>query len=322
MIKFTVLGGYLGAGKTTLVNQILRHNNASTGEVKRIALLINDFGDINIDAQLIESQSDTQINLANGCVCCTLTDGFSSALDTLMALDPQPDHIIVEASGVADVNNLSQYGNGIDMRLAGIVVVADAESVREKAVDKYVSRTIQRQLKAADLILLNKVDVLTKEETQLLMTWLIDLSEGAPVVPCEKCDVPLEMVLGIQVAPEDRRSAESYRHEHYEHEHYEHEHYSSWSYTFEKPITPRALNEFADNLGPEVLRCKGLFSDKAGGSLELQTVGKRKEITVSQLNVRSCSQVVAIGLKGKIAHKKLDALAVKLLNFSSITNSE
>jgi len=305
MIGFTVLGGYLGAGKTTLVNQILRNNGITGAKPKRIALLINDFGDINIDAQLIKSRSDSQINLANGCVCCTLNDGFTDALETLMALAPQPDHIIVEASGVADVSNLSQYGNGIDLSLAGVVVVADAETVLEKAADKYVAKTIARQLKAADLILLNKVDLLTEGREQELTTWIADFTAGVPVVPCVKCDVPLEMILDLDAGP-----APLIENKH------AHEDYVSWSYSCPGSVSRLSLNQFKDSVGPEILRCKGLFADKAGGSLELQVVGKRKEITTRQSAKLSGCQVVAIGLKGKLIPEKLDTLADKLFEHS------
>ena len=81
MIRFTVIGGYLGTGKTTLLNHVLRNN-----ESRRIALIVNDFGEINIDAGLIESQTESQINLTNGCVCCTLSDGFHESIDQLCQL--------------------------------------------------------------------------------------------------------------------------------------------------------------------------------------------------------------------------------------------
>ena len=158
MIRFTVIGGYLGAGKTTLLNRIL-----TKAKGVRYALLINDFGEINIDAKLIESQTDSQINLTNGCVCCTLVDGFHEAVDQLCHLQPPPDHIIVEASGVADVSNLAQYGYGPNLALDGVLVLADAETVQEKADDKYVSTTVRRQLTAADIIILIKIDLVSVE---------------------------------------------------------------------------------------------------------------------------------------------------------------
>ena len=305
MVGFTILGGYLGVGKTTLLNHILRNNDLLDGQPRRIALLINDFGDINIDAQLIESQSDKQINLANGCVCCTLNDGFTDALETLLALEPKPEHIIVEASGVADVGNLSQYGNGLELKLANVVVVADAETVREKAADKYVARTIQRQLKSADLILLNKVDLLAKEEQQALSDWLSELTDGVPVVPCVKCHIPLAMIFDLEhrdFIPEEVIHG--------------HAHYCGWSYRSKVPITRRALDDFVTNLGQDVLRCKGLFIDEAGRSLDLQVVGKRKEITAAEsdtrIDTRIENQVVAIGLSDQLKTEKLDALAEAL----------
>ena len=110
MIRYSVIGGYLGAGKTTLLNRILQHNQGA-----RFGLIVNDFGALNIDAELIESRTDSQVNLTNGCVCCTLVDGFHEALETVAAAEP--DHIIVEASGVADVANIAQFGHGPNLVL-------------------------------------------------------------------------------------------------------------------------------------------------------------------------------------------------------------
>jgi len=305
MIGFTVLGGYLGVGKTTLLNHILRNNSRSSTPL-RIALLVNDFGDINIDAQLIESRDDSQINLANGCVCCTLTDGFSAALETLAALDPQPDHIIVEASGVADVNNLSQYGNGQVLKLAGIVVVADAETVQQKASDKYVAKTIHRQLNAADLILLNKIDLLEPEERERRIAWLKETTGGVPVVPCVKCEIPLALVFEIQHRVD---SNESHIHEH--------EHYDSWSFSSDHPVSRQTLDDFAEALGPGVLRCKGVFSDESGNRLELQLVGKRREIMSGGVAEKPGGEVVAIGLSGELVTEELNDAARRLFDDAS-----
>ncbi len=113
-IPFTVIGGYLGAGKTTLLNHILRNSTTH-----RFAVLVNDFGSINIDAQLIESRTHDTVSLANGCVCCTLTEGLISAIRTILARRPLPDHIIVESSGVSDPRKSRNTASYPDYTLTG-----------------------------------------------------------------------------------------------------------------------------------------------------------------------------------------------------------
>ena len=298
MIEFTVLGGYLGTGKTTLLNHILRHN-----EGRRFALLINDFGDINIDAELVASQSDSQINLANGCVCCTLSDGFFEAIESLQQLQPPPEHIIVEASGVADVNNLAQYGYGQPFQLAGIVVVADAETVRQKANDKFVAQTVRRQLKAGDLIVLNKVDLCNEEDLAAVVAWLQEMAPGTPVVKCSFGQVPLAVLLSIDPGKHVRQDDS----------HHEHEAYESWSLSTAQTFSRETLETFLQRLPNAVIRAKGLFAAETGGTLEVQVVGARKDIYEHADELRDRSDVVAIGLAGQLETDALDSLAAEML---------
>lgn len=289
MIRYTVLGGYLGAGKTTLLNHILKHNDGI-----RFALLINDFGDINIDSALIESKDEQQINLANGCVCCNLSDGFFGALETLRTMDPPPQHIIVEASGVANVHNLGQYGLTTGLELAGIVVLADAETIRAKADDKYVAQTIRRQLTAADLIVLNKTDLVTEDKVVDLASW-VGTFNTCPVITTTRSEVPLPVLLGmtakVQTEPDD----------------VSHAHYASWRYESEATCTEQDINRFIDSLGEEVIRCKGMLKIEAGG-IEVQVVGPRHETTKREVEVAR-SQLIAIGLAHNFSSARLDALA-------------
>ena len=158
-IPVTVVGGYLGAGKTTLVNACLR----TRGE-RRIAILVNDFGDINIDAALIESQTDTVMNLAGGCVCCSIGSDFMEALFQIAALSEAPgarpfDHLLVETSGVALPRPLAQSITLTQQfRIASILVLADAPDIRERLADGYVGDTVRQQLQQADWVLLTKTD--------------------------------------------------------------------------------------------------------------------------------------------------------------------
>ncbi len=298
MIPFTVIGGYLGAGKTTLLNRLLTGNTTT-----RFALIINDFGEINIDAGLIESQTDTQINLTNGCVCCSLSDGFSDALEQLLALEPTPEHIVVEASGVADIANLSQYGRGPGLRLDGVLVLVDAESLLVKATDKYVGLTFRRQLGAADLIVLNKTDLVSRPELAVRRRWLQDEYPEVKVVDSIRANLPLEILFGTHehapfAAPISRVAPE------------EHAHYATWSYQTEQVIPASSLQAFTAQLPAWVLRAKGQCQTGADNWHQLQVVGARAEIDpVNHTGLLRGARLVAIGLSHDFDVAVLDQLA-------------
>lgn len=293
-IPFSVLGGYLGAGKTTLVNHLLKH---AQGE--RLALIINDFGAINIDAALISEQTDEQINLTNGCICCGMSAGFDEAIEALLQRDPQPDRVIVEASGVADVTALAQYGHHPGLCLDGIIVLADAETVRVKARDKYVDKTVLRQLKGADLIVLNKTDLV--EETALgdLETWLQAVAPDAPVIRTSYSRIPVSALFGIGHI--ERAVA-----------HGGHEEYVTWQFARDAPLPRRLIDAFLADLPTGVLRGKGFFSvnvdDGSGpGCLLYQQVGQRITLTAHPELRRT--EVVMIGLAANLDLNALETAA-------------
>jgi G3E family GTPase len=299
-IPYTVVGGYLGAGKTTLLNNLLAH-----AQGRRLALLINDFGAINIDASLIESKTDQQINLTNGCVCCGLSAGFDQAIETLAGMTPTPDHIIVEASGVADVHVLAQYGNAPGLRLDGVLVVADAETVRAKAKDKYVAATVQRQLQAADLIILNKVDLVDEATRDTLKVWLQDLVPDARIVATTHCKVPLAVLLG---AHDDGRTPLGEPQPGDDH----HETYLTWRFESNNPLPLSAINTFIDAIPDEVVRAKGFFLLLGGAAQLFQRVGKRWTLEDAAGDI-TATQVVAIGLRDSLPIAKLDRAADALV---------
>ncbi len=191
MIPVTVIGGYLGAGKTTLVNHLLRNADGA-----RLAVLVNEFGKLPIDEDLIEAQDDTLISIAGGCVCCSYGNDLTLAMMDLAKLDPAPDHVLLEASGVAlpgaiafSVSLLNDY------QLDGIVLLADAETIRKHAKDPYMGDTITRQLSDADIVLVNKIDLVEPAELAAVSAWLEDLNPKATVVQVTQAHVPNSVVM-------------------------------------------------------------------------------------------------------------------------------
>ena len=150
----TILGGYLGAGKTTLINRLLAEPHG-----RKLTILVNDFGAINIDAELIDSHDGETMSLTNGCACCQLRDDMIEQLSQLAGQKNKPEHIIVEASGAGEPARLAYLGYGIEgVQLDSVLVAVDASTVAQKCSDKFVGKLVRRQIAQADMILLTKAD--------------------------------------------------------------------------------------------------------------------------------------------------------------------
>ncbi len=155
-IPLTILGGYLGAGKTTLINRLLAGTHG-----KRVTILVNDFGAINIDASQIAAHGGDTIALSNGCACCQLQDDVLAQLTDLVTRPHRPGHIIIEASGAGEPARLAYLGYGIEgLALSGIYVAVDATTLADKRRDKFVGRLISRQIEQADQLWLTKTDLI------------------------------------------------------------------------------------------------------------------------------------------------------------------
>lgn len=183
LVPVTIVGGYLGAGKTTLLNELLAGDHG-----RRIAVLVNDFGSVNVDAELIAARNGDTITLENGCICCSIADALGDALDQVLAADPLPDQIVIEASGAADPAKVAYYGQGWPgCRLDAVVVLADAETIRRQATDEFVGELVVRQLRSADVVVLTKIDLLGQDTFAEIRGWVDDRTRsdrggGGPVV--------------------------------------------------------------------------------------------------------------------------------------------
>jgi len=281
-LPLTILGGYLGAGKTTLVNHLLRHADGL-----RLAVLVNEFGALPIDADLIEAQGDDIISIAGGCVCCSFGNDLTRALLDMVALDPPPDHVLVEASGVAlpgaiaaSVSLLQGYA------LDGIVVLADAETVEEQARDTYIGDTITRQLADADLVVLNKADLVAGERLAATRAWLAAQAPGAEIIPARHGALPPATLL--QGFLERDRAAGDHRADLFE----------TVARAVAHPVDAQALARGLAAAALGLVRAKGFVETRDGAVMAIQIVGRRWAVTPALAGAKP--GLVAIGRRGAV----------------------
>ncbi len=263
---FTVIGGYLGAGKTTLLNNLLIQ-----AQGLRAAVLVNDFGDVNIDASLIAAHDGDTISLANGCMCCSLSGGFASAIAAILKRAENLDAIVVEASGVAEPGKIAQYGQMFGLPLDGVLVVVDAEQIRTQAQNKYVGDTVLRQLAQADLILLNKTDL--APDMPAVRRWLGEHGAAAPVYETVRCDVPLSILVGRNAGAARRFPAPRFEASDPDHD----LQHRTWTLSRTEPVARAAIERWADRTGGRIFRAKGFvrLAEAPFRRRLLQLVGRR-----------------------------------------------
>ncbi len=211
-LPVSVIAGYLGAGKTTLVNHLLRHN-----EGQRLAVLVNEFGELPIDADLIESADDGLISIAGGCVCCAFGSDLIGALTDIRNMSPRPDHVLIEASGVALPASIAASVRLIDgLRSDAVLVLADAEQIRRNARNTYLADTIERQLSQADMLLLTKADLVSKQQLDEVRDWLKGNHPGKRILPVVSGQIPISAALGALPFPARQPSAADTAHSRFE----------------------------------------------------------------------------------------------------------
>ena len=299
-ISLTVIGGFLGAGKTTLLNGLLRE----AGD-RRLAVLVNDFGAINIDAELVQSREGEMISLRNGCICCGVSGDFIGELGLLRDRDDPPEQVVVEASGVADPGVIVALGDMPGYRRDAAVIVADAETVRTRAADETTGPMIRRQLRAGDLIVLNKSDLVAENELARTHAWLRDLAgPSTAIVQTSFGAVPVDVALGARPEAAAQAPHGPAVDDHSGHDHAAHPDFETWSWSGDAPLSGAGLVEALKALPDGIVRAKGLLHLREDPQRRylLQLVGRRYSVEADRPwgEAMPASQLVVIGLPGSV----------------------
>ncbi|NNE74958.1 MAG: GTP-binding protein [Acidimicrobiales bacterium] len=262
-VPLTFIAGYLGAGKTTLINELL-----ATADLP-IAVLVNDIGEINLDARLIASRHGDTIELTDGCVCCSLSDGFGAAFDELRARPEPPAHVVVELSGVAEPARVLPWARSAGFKLDGVVTLVDADHFLERRADPLAGHYVTEQVAAADVVVLTKLDLVDTELADAVRRDIASIAPDAPVVDGESAVVASLLHLGGRRPGGVVDVPEATLFDHHEVE----------RRPLPVPIERAELDAMLSDLPSSAVRAKGIAVDADGTPLLIQLVGRRCSIT-------------------------------------------
>jgi G3E family GTPase len=316
-VPITILTGFLGAGKTTLLNRILTGDHGL-----RVGVLVNDFGSINIDAELVVGVEGGTISLANGCVCCEIRDDLIESVTALLARPESVEYILLEASGVADPAGIFVTINDPNLRdrirLDSVTCVVDADQVVAHPEYPPLMDLKLRQVGFADMVILNKVGLAGSEQIAKVRAWLDDHFNRLRIVETNHCEVPYQILLGVGRFDPGRSGLNLHAVEHgctnvtcHDDPHGRDVHrsdhskvFGTWSYETDKPLDLEALREKMRKLPGTVYRAKGVVyaTDAPQRRAVLQVVGRRVDISLhDDWGARTRrTQIVAIGAAGTI----------------------
>ena len=326
----TIITGFLGSGKTTLLNHILNNQQGL-----KTAVLVNEFGEIGIDNELIVSTDENMVELNNGCICCTINNDLVDAVYKVLEREEKLDYLVVETTGLADPLPVALTFLGTELkdltRLDSIITVVDAANY---SLDLFNSQAAYSQIAYGDVILLNKTDLVDEATLNDLERKINEVKEGARILRTKRSQVPLPLILSVGLFESDKyfdtvdthshdhhdhdhhdhsacghdhhdhdHDHSACGHDHHDHDHHDHSHhlendgFTSISFQSDKPFSIRKFQYFLDNQLPtNIFRAKGImWFDESPKRHIFHLCGKRFTLDDEEWKGQPKNQVVLIG---------------------------